>query len=114
MVAHINVPKITDDGLPSSLSKEMITNRLRGELDYNGVVITDSLSMGAITDDYTSSESAVKAFSAGADIMLMPNDYITAFNGIYNAVQNGKISKSRLNQSVLRIIKLKLKYGIIK
>ena len=114
MAAHITAKNVTDDGLPASLSKEMITDKLRGELGYNGVVITDAMSMGAVTSEYTSAEAAVKAFTAGADIMLMPDDYKAAFKGIRDAVNDGTISMERLNESVLRILTLKEQYGILK
>lgn len=114
MAAHITAKNVTDDGLPASLSKEMITDRLRGELGYKGVVITDALSMGAVTSQYTPAEAAVKAFTAGADILLMPDDYKAAFQGIRAAVKDGTITLQRLDESVLRILALKEKYGIIK
>ncbi len=113
MVSHITVKNVTDDHLPSSLSYEMITKRLRQELGYEGIVITDSLAMGAVTNDYSSDKAALMAFQAGADILLMPEDYKVAFDSIYDAVQNQKISEDRINESVLKIINLKLKYHLI-
>ena len=110
MAAHISTPYITGDGLPASLSPTMLTNKLRGELGYDGVIITDSLAMGAITQNYSSAESSVLAFTAGADLLLMPSDYIAAYEGILSAVQNGEISMARLDESVLRILRLKLAY----
>lgn len=110
MVSHITVPNITSDGLPSSLSNEMIEGKLRKEMNYNGVVITDSMAMGAITQEYTSSTSAIKAILAGADIILMPENFVEAYNGIYNAVKDGTLSEKRIDKSVLRILSLKEKY----
>ncbi len=110
MVSHITTPNITSDGLPSSLSNEMIEGKLRKEMNYNGVVITDSMAMGAITQEYTSSTSAIKAILAGADIILMPENFVEAYNGIYNAVKDGTISEKRIDKSVLRILSLKEKY----
>lgn len=110
MVSHITTPNITSDGLPSSLSNEMIEGKLRKEMNYNGVVITDSMAMGAITQEYTSSNSAIKAILAGADIILMPENFVEAYNGIYNAVKDGTISEKRIDKSVLRILSLKEKY----
>ena len=75
--------------------------------------ITDALAMGAIVENYSSKESAVLAFNAGADILLMPYDYAAAFNGILSAVQTGEISLDRLNESVERILRLKAEFGII-
>lgn len=109
MVAHISTPNITSDGLPASLSKEMVTGKLRGELGYEGIIITDSLSMGAIRKNYTSEEAAVLAFEAGADVLLMPEDFEVSYNAILDAVKSGRISEDRLDESVLRIIKVKQK-----
>lgn len=78
MAAHIATPNVTNDGLPASLSYSMLTEKLRGELGYDGVIITDALAMGAIIQNYSSAESAVLALQAGADILLMPYDYIAA------------------------------------
>ena len=113
MVAHILLPQITGDGLPASLSAQLITSRLRGELGYDGLVVTDSLAMGAITDQYTSAQAAVLAFEAGADLLLMPQDYTAAFDGVLDAVRQGEVDESRLDESVLRILRAKQKYGLL-
>jgi len=109
MVAHISAPNVTGDTEPSTLSYEIITNKLRGELGFNGVVITDSLAMSAISKYYSSEEAAVKAINAGVDIILMPTDYFASFDGILNAVNDGTISIDRINESVYRILTLKNK-----
>ncbi len=114
MISHITAPNVTSDGLPSSLSKEMIEGKLRKELDYDGVVITDSMAMRAITEAYTSGEAAVKSILGGVDIILMPENFVEAYNGIYDAVKSGTISEKRIDESVLRILSLKEKYGLLK
>ena len=114
MAAHITAVNVTGDGLPASLSKVMITDKLRGELGYKGVVITDAMAMGAITKDYSSADAAVKAILAGADIVLMPEDYKAAFESVRKAVESGTISSQRLDESVLRILELKERYGLLK
>lgn len=114
MAAHITAVNVTDDGLPASLSKELITDKLRGELGYKGVIITDSMGMGAIENKYSSADAAVKAILAGADVVLMPMDYRAAFEGVRKAVEDGTISEKRLDESVLRILNLKEQYGILK
>lgn len=111
MVSHITVTSV--DKLPSSLSYEIITRKLRNELGYNGVIITDSMAMGAVADNYTSAEAAVTAVKAGVDIVLMPQNLDEAFNGVMNAVTDGEISMERLDESVLRILKMKAKYKLI-
>ncbi|NLL78937.1 MAG: glycoside hydrolase family 3 protein [Clostridiales bacterium] len=107
MVSHLAVPDVTGDSTPASLSGVMISDLLRGELGYEGVVITDALNMGAITENYSSSEAAVKAVEAGADMLLMPEDFKEAYDGLLEAVQNGTISEERINQSIKRIYKVK-------
>lgn len=113
MVSHITAVNITSDNLPSSMSEMMIAEKLRGELGYDGVVITDAMAMGAVADSYTSAEAAVTAVKAGVDIVLMPQDLDKAFDGVMNAVTGGEISTSRLDESVLRILTLKAKYKLI-
>ena len=114
MVAHITADNVTGDELPASLSRQMITKRLRGTLKYKGVVITDAMEMGAIVKNYSSGESAVMAIQAGADIILMPQNFTEAYRAVCEAVRDGKISEKRLDESVLRILRLKEKYGLLK
>ncbi|MBP3444103.1 MAG: glycoside hydrolase family 3, partial [Methanocorpusculaceae archaeon] len=80
---------------------------LRGELGYDGIVITDALNMSAITEYYTSEEAAVMAIEAGADMLLMPEDFETAYNAVLTAVQDGTISEERINESLRRIYRVK-------
>ena len=101
MVAHITTPNATEDGLPASLSYEMITQKLRGELRFQRVVITDSLSDPAITQRYEPGHAALLAFQAGADVLLLPQDLEAAYGAILTAVQEGAISQERLDASVL-------------
>lgn len=113
MVSHITAPKITNDNLPSTLSFEMIEEKLRKDLNYEGVIITDSMEMGAIINQYNSKEAAILSILAGADIILMPENYIEAFDAIYDSVNNGTLSEERIDQSVRRILLLKEKYELI-
>ena len=107
MVSHLSVPNITGDNTPSSLSDKMITDILRGELGFNGIVITDAMDMKAVTDYYTSEEDAVKALQAGADMILMPEDFEAAYQGVLDAVNNGTLSEERINESLQRIYRVK-------
>ncbi len=113
MVAHITTPNATEDGLPASLSYEMITQKLRRELRFQRVVITDSLSDPAITQRYEPGQAALLAFQAGADVLLLPQDLEAAYGAILTAVQEGAISQERLDASVLRILHLKEVYGLL-
>ena len=111
MVGHISAPNVTGDNAPATLSKVMITDVLRGQMGYNGIVITDAMNMEAITGFYNSDKAAVLAVTAGADMILMPADYNTAYTGILNAVNDGTITEERINESVTRIVKAKLAMG---
>ena len=114
MVSHITTPNITTDWRPSSLSPQMIQSKLRDELGYNGVVITDAMDMGAISEDYSSANGAIRAIEAGVDIVLVPYNFKNAFYGLLNAVKNGRISESRIDESVTRILTLKMKYNLFR
>lgn len=107
MVSHATAPALDEDNVPSSLSKKVITDILRGELGFEGVVITDALDMTAITDYYTPEEAAVMALEAGADMLLMPEDFEKAYNAVLAAVQDGTISEERINESLNRIYRVK-------
>ncbi len=112
MAAHITTPNATSDGLPASLSYTMLTERLRGELGFTGVICTDALEMKAISSHYAPADAAVAALNAGADILLMPADLRAAFDGVVNAVETGAVAEERLNESVRRILTLKEKAGL--
>lgn len=108
MVGHISVSAITGDNTPASLSNAMVTGVLRDQMGFHGVVITDAMNMGAITAGYSSADAAVAAINAGVDIILMPDDFKGAYQGVLDAVANGTISEERINESAARIIKAKL------
>ena len=112
MVSHLSAPNVTGDNTPASLSNKMITEILRGQLGYQGIVITDAMNMTAITDYYTADEAAVMALQAGADIILMPEDFETAYNGVLEAVNNGTITEERINESLRRIFRVKKKNAL--
>ena len=107
MVSHIACPNVTGDNTPATLSKTLITDFLREEMGFDGMVITDALNMGAITEQYTADQAAVNAVLAGADMLLMPADFQTAYQGILNAVAEGTLTEERINDSVRRILEIK-------
>jgi len=109
MVGHISVPKTIGDNTPSSLSPAMVSGLLRGELGYDGIIITDAFNMGAITQEYSPADAAVKGLEAGADIILMPEDFKEAYAGVLKAVEDGTLSRERIDESLVRIIRQKLK-----
>ena len=105
MVAHIAFPSLTGNNTPSSLSKEVITDLLKNKLGYDGLVITDALNMGALTNNYTDEEIYVKAVEAGVDLLLMPSDAKEAIKAIKN-----NISEERIDESVKKILLFKYTY----
>lgn len=107
MVSHMSLPNVVGDDTPCSLSGTVINDLLRNQLGYDGIVITDALDMSAITDSYSSAEAAVKAIEAGADMLLMPENFEEAYQGVLEAVQNGTISEERINESLKRIYRVK-------
>ena len=108
MAAHISVPNVTGDDTPTSLSKTMVTDILREKMGYTGLVVTDAMNMGAITEEYTSAEAAVKALQAGVDVVLMPENYQQAYQGVLDAVADGTLTEERIDESVTRILTVKL------
>lgn len=108
MVSHIAAPQVTGDNLPASLSPYMIQTVLREQMGYDGIVITDAMNMGAISDNYGSADATVRAVNAGADIVLMPKDFVSAYQGVLNAVENGTISTDRIDEAVRRILRVKM------
>lgn len=107
MVGHMSLPQVVGDNTPATMSKEVISDLLRSELGFNGVVITDAMNMGAITEYYGADEAAIRAFKAGADMVLMPEDFKLAYEGVIEAVKDGTISEERINNSLKRVFRIK-------
>ncbi len=114
MTAHIVVPALDDSGRPATLSRPILTGVLRERLGYDGVIITDSLGMEGVRQMFGDDRVPVEALKAGADILLMPPDIDLAYNAVLNAVRSGEISEARLDESVYRILRLKLYRGLFK
>jgi len=114
MVAHILLPQL-DDQFPASMSEKIITELLRNQLGFQGVVITDDLTMQAITKHYSIPEATIQSIQAGNDLILIAHDYDKIFASIERlkrAVESGEISEERINRSVMRILRLKEKYQL--
>lgn len=107
MVSHITASEVDKDALPSTLSKKIMTDVLRDELGFQGVIITDALNMSAITEYYTAEDAVVMAIEAGADMLLMPEDFNAAYDALLAAVQDGTIPEQRINESLERIYRVK-------
>lgn len=125
MTAHVTFPNVDDstaiskkDGsvipVPATLSNKVLTGLMREEMGYNGLIITDAMNMQAIADHFGPVDAAIRTVKAGSDIVLMPVGLDAVANGLYDAVNTGEISIERIEQSVERILTLKLNRGIVK
>ena len=115
MTAHVAVPQVTGEpDVPATLSPKILTALLRGELGFQGLVVTDALEMGGITARYWTGLACVRAIQAGADMLLLPLDADVAINEVVRAVERGDISQSRIDESVARILEFKTRLGLQK
>ncbi len=114
LTAHISLPNVTGSNIPATMSKVIVTDILRDELQFKNVVITDALDMGAIANYYSTEEIVTNCINAGIDIMLVPKDLEGAFNAVKKGLENGTITEQRINESVRRILEIKIKRDIIK
>jgi len=112
MTAHISVPALDDSGLPATLSQKIMTGVLRDELGFKGIVVTDALEMGGIAKRFGTGDAAVRAIQAGADVLLIPPDPHAAIEAVVAAVNSGKISRKRMEQSVTRVLIAKARLGL--
>jgi beta-N-acetylhexosaminidase len=111
MTAHVVMPAI-DPGVPATMSHKVLTGLLRGELGFDGVIVTDALDMAGATATYPPNVAPVQAVLAGADQLLVPPQMDTAYAAVLGAVRSGEISRQRLDESVYRILLHKFQRGI--
>lgn len=107
MVSHISLPNVVGNDTPASLSPMIIQDLLRKQMGYEGIVITDAIDMGAIAQKYSVADAAINSILAGSDIILMGSGFHDAYNAVLKAVQDGIISKDRLDTSIHRILDVK-------
>jgi beta-N-acetylhexosaminidase len=107
MTAHIAAPKVTGDDLPATLSPVILQDKLRGELGFKGVIVTDAMDMGAITTQFGNAEAAIKSIQAGVDVVLCSREFTQVFDAVVKAVEDGEIKETRIDESVKRILDLK-------
>lgn len=107
MISHVSLPKIRGDKRPASLSPEIITDIVREEWGYDGIVITDYMDKSCIYQKYTYAEAAVGAIEAGADMILSTKNFAKSYNGILDAIKKGQLTEERIDQSLTRIYKVK-------
>ncbi|MGB9436272.1 MAG: glycoside hydrolase family 3 N-terminal domain-containing protein, partial [Candidatus Acidiferrum sp.] len=115
MTGHLNVPAFEPDpNIPATLSANILTELLRKQLGFQGLVITDALDMGGITVRYAPGDAAVRAFLAGADALLMPPVPDASYQAVLAAAKSGRISQERLDTSIRRILQAKARLGLNK
>jgi beta-N-acetylhexosaminidase len=112
MTAHIVVPALDDSGRPATLSNPILTGLLREEMDFDGLIVTDALTMEGVRQMFGDERVPIEAIKAGADMMLMPPDLDLAYNAVIDAVNEGEISVDRIDESVHRILSLKMEQGL--
>lgn len=119
MIGHISVPSIEPDpNRPASISSLVVTDLLKKQLGFHGLVVTDALDMGALTRVFSGSDAeisgaeAVEAIRAGNDMVLIPGDLSGAYNGLLDAVKQGKLMRERIDRSVLKILRMKASVGL--
>lgn len=109
MVSHVSIPNVTGGDIPATLSGELVTDLLRQEMGFQGIIITDSMSMGAVSEHYSPGEAVVMAVQAGCDMLLMADHFEPSYNAVLDAVADGEIAEEEIDASVLRIIEAKLR-----
>ena len=113
MVGHLDIPALDSSGKPSSVSENIITNLLRKEMGYDGIIITDGLNMNGITSQIDLKRIPFEAFKAGCDIILMPDDVSKSIKLIARAIRRGEIPLSQLNESCRRVLEAKYRTGLL-
>src|ERR1022692_4364439 len=112
MPAHIAVPARPPPNVPATLSPAILTGLLRGEMGFKGIIVTDALEMGGIAQGYSSGDAAVLALEAGADALVMPPDPEAAVKAVLAAVQSGRLTRARIDESVARLLAAKERVGL--
>ena len=112
MTAHVAVPGVLGDDRPATMSPYFMTELLRGEMGFGGILFTDALRMGAITDGYGAGEAAVLALEAGSDVLLAPAGIGATLDAVTEAVESGRVSRERIDLSVRRLLEAKARLGL--
>jgi len=107
MTAHIAVPELSGETIPATLSPQVLTELLRSDLGFDGIIFTDAMDMAAVERRYPRGESAVRAVLAGADVIVMPSNVTRAIDAIVAAIEEGRLTEARIDESVGRLLRLK-------
>jgi beta-N-acetylhexosaminidase len=114
MTAHLAVPALAPPDLPATLSPAILTDLLRNDLGFKGIVVTDALEMGGIAKGFSAGDAAVRALEAGADVLLMPTDPDAVVKSVMAAVQSGRLTRHRIQESLVKLLSAKEKVGLDK
>ena len=112
MTAHIAVPEISGETIPATVSHKVLTGLLRADLGFDGIVFTDAMDMASVNRLYPRGEAAVRAVLAGADVILMPRNVKQAIDAIVEAIAEGRLAEARIDESVGRLLRLKVDLGL--
>ena len=112
MTAHMAVPALEPEEIPATVSSKVLTDLLRKELKFNGLIVTDGMNMLGLAQMFDTGEASVRALEAGADVLLMPNKAEDAINGVEAAIKSGRLSRQRLDQSVAKVLAAKARLGL--
>ena len=112
MTAHIAVPALSPPGIPSTLSAAILTDLLKKDMGFHGLVVTDALEMAGIVKSFSTGDAAVRALEAGADVLLMPTDPEAVVKAVTAAVQSGRLTRQRIQESVIKVLAAKERVGL--
>jgi beta-N-acetylhexosaminidase len=114
MTAHLSVPAIEPDEIPATVSSKVLTGVLREELKFQNIIVTDAMDMQGLAKMFNQGEAAVRAIDAGADVLLMPLNPEAVIRAVVSAIENGRLKKPRIDESVMRVLEAKVRVGITK
>jgi beta-N-acetylhexosaminidase len=114
MTAHLSVPALEPEEIPATVSSKVLTGVLRDEMKFQNIIVTDAMDMQGVAQMFTPGEAAVRAIDAGADVLLMPLNPETVIRAVVSAVENGRIKKTRIDESVMRVLEAKVRVGVMK
>lgn len=114
MTAHLAVPALEPDNIPATVSSNVLTGLLRKEMDFHGLIVTDAMDMRGLTQLFPAGEASVRALEAGTDCLLMPLKADEAINAVVAAVASGRLTKQRIDESVIRLLTAKARVGLPK
>ncbi len=114
MTAHMAVPMLDDSGMPATVSPKVLTDLLRKELEFKEIIVTDAMNMQGLAELFNSGEGSVRSLMAGADVLLMPPDPEQAIRAVIDAVNKGRLTRQRINDSALRVLRAKVRLGLLK